>query len=242
MEYRASFVTRIASMLLNDSAWLVMWILFYRKFPLVHGWGPRQVVTIWAVAAGGYGLATTVCGGMRSLAGDIARGKLDAMLTLPRPILPHLLISRMEPTALGDAVFGILCFVVLGRPSLPDGGLFFVFLLSTAAIFIGFTVIAQSLTFWLGQGEEVAEQLLGALLSLSLQPTMIFDGWVKAILFTIIPAGFIAFVPLRILEEFSWFLLGGLLAFATAILWAAGIVFRRGLRRYESGNLIGGRT
>jgi ABC-2 type transport system permease protein len=242
MEYRASFVTRVLSMLLNDAAWLTMWLLFYRRFRLVEGWGPRQVVILWAVAAGGYGLATTVCGGMRSLAADIARGKLDAMLTLPRPILPHILISRMEPMSLGDVAFGILGFLLLAHPTLADGGLFVLFLLSTAAIFLGFTVITQSLAFWVEHGESLAEQLLTALITLSLQPTMIFDGWVKMVLFSVIPAGFIAFVPLRLLTEFSGLLLTGLLVFAAGILVIAWLVFHAGLKRYESGNLIGGRT
>jgi ABC-2 type transport system permease protein len=242
LEYRASFVTRVVSMLCNDAAWLAMWLLFYQRFPLIEGWGPRQVVTIWAVSAGGYGLATTVCGGMRSLAADVMLGRLDPLMTLPRPILPHILIRRMEPTALGDVAFGVLGFLVLANPTLMDVGLFTIFLLSTAAIYVVFAVLTQSVVFWVENSENLAEQLLMALITFSLQPTMIFDGWVKAALFTVIPAGFIAFVPLRLLTEFSWPLLGGLLAFAAGILVIASAVFHAGLKRYESGNLIGGQT
>ena len=70
-------------------------------------------------------------------------------------------------------------------------------------------------------------------------PGSIFSGWAKILLFTLIPAGFVAHVPVELLREFDPAKMGLLLAFTGAI-WVVAIwVFQAGLRRYESGNLIG---
>jgi ABC-2 type transport system permease protein len=238
LEYRVSFVSQVVSMLLNDLMWLLFWLFYFGRFRLVGGWGREQIVTLWAVVAVGFGLATALCGNLFRVAGTIVRGELDLYLSLPKPVLPHLLISRMSLTALGDIGFGILVFGALTHPSLTKCLLFVLFALTTASVFIGFGIITQSLSFWLGNGEGVAQQLVNAMINFSTYPTIIFHGWVKFALFTVIPAGFVAFVPVRLLQQFSWGWLLGLLAFCAGILGGAGWVFYSGLRRYESGNLI----
>jgi len=242
LEYRLSFFSQVFAMLLNDAMWLVFWIAYFDKFQPVAGWGREEIVTLWAVAAAGYGLSTTVCGNLFRLARVIVQGELDFYLALPKPVLPHILISRMNLTAPGDILFGLIGFGVVAHPTAAQWLLFAVFTLTTAAIFVGFGVLTQSITFWLGNAEGLAQQLSNALINFSTYPTSIFSGAVKIVLFTLIPAGFIAYVPVRNLQEFSrpWFF--GLLAFTAAIVLAGWAVFRAGLRKYESGNLvIGGR-
>lgn len=238
LEYRASFVSQVAGMLLSDFMWLIFWLAYFDKFPLVAGWGREQIVTLWAVVASGYGIATTICGNLFRLAGMIVRGELDFYLSLPKPVLPHILISRMNLTAPGDILFGIAGYALLVHPSAAQWALFLLFLLTGAAIMIGFGVLTQSLAFWLGQAEGVAQQLSNALINFSTYPTGIFHGAIKLLLFSIIPVGFVSYIPVRILQEFSGPLLGALLAFSAGILLLAWLVFHLGLRRYESGNLL----
>jgi ABC-2 type transport system permease protein len=238
LEYRASFFGQAFAMLLNDGMWLVFWVAFFDRFRLVAGWGRIEIVMLWAVVAAGFGLATTICGNLFRLAGMITRGELDAYLSLPVPALPHLLMSRMNLTAPGDIVFALAGFGWLAHPDPAQWVLFAVFSLTSAAIFVGFGVITQSLSFWLGSGEGLAGQLSNALISFSTYPTVIFRGAVKLALFTVLPAGLIAYVPVRLLREFSWPMFAGLLLFASAIVALAFAVFHAGLRRYESGNLV----
>lgn len=63
----------------------------------------------------------------------------------------------------------------------------------------------------------------------------------KAILFTVLPAGFIAYLPVELLRQFRWPLLGAVVGFAALIVFVSRAVFYAGLRRYESGNLLAGR-
>jgi ABC-2 type transport system permease protein len=238
LEYRLSFASQVFAMLLNDLMWLIFWLAYFDTFPLVAGWGRNEVVMLWVVVAAGFGLGTTLCGNVFRLAGMITRGELDVFLSLPKPVLPHALISRMSLTAPGDIAFGVITFGVIVQPSAMQWLLFCVFTVTTALILVAFGVITQSLSFWLGNAEGLAQQMTNALISFSTYPTVIFSSTVKLALFTIIPAGFIAYVPVQLLREFAWPLFGGLLAFTIGMIALAVVVFRYGLRRYESGNLV----
>ncbi len=238
LEYRVSFFSQIAAMVINDAAWLIFWLAYFGSFPLVADWGRPEIVMLWAIAATSFGIAATFFGGATTLAGAIARGELDFYLALPKPTLLHVLISRMDVSAPGDVLFGTTVYVLLIHPAPAKLALFALFGLTGAIIFISFMVITQSLAFWLGNAEGLAQQFFNALLSFSTYPTVIFRGIVKALLFTAIPAGFITYIPVQLLRSFSWPLFGGLLLFTVGIAVAATLVFHAGLRRYESGNLV----
>ena len=81
--------------------------------------------------------------------------------------------------------------------------------------------------------------MLGALKMFSTYPMNIFNGIVRIFLLTVIPAGFISFVPLQLLQHFSWALFAGMIGFTILFASVAGGMFELGLRRYESGNLLG---
>ena len=62
LEYRMSFLSSIIFMAINDSMWIVFWMIFFSRFPVLRGWELRYIVTMWAVVATGFGLATGVFG------------------------------------------------------------------------------------------------------------------------------------------------------------------------------------
>jgi ABC-2 type transport system permease protein len=66
----------------------------------------------------------------------------------------------------------------------------------------------------------------------------IFSGVVRLLLFTVVPAGFISFVPLQLLHQFTWQLLVGMAGFTLLFVAIAVGLFELGLKRYESGNLM----
>jgi ABC-2 type transport system permease protein len=238
LEYRTAFIGQALAMLINDAMWLAFWLAYFSRFPLVKGWGRTDIVMMWAVVGAGFGLGTTLAGNALRLARLIAQGQLDYFLALPRPVLSHVLISRMELTAPGDFLFGVAVFGFLVDPTAGQWGLFVLFSITTACVMVSFVVIVNSLAFWVGNAEGLAGQLTGVLISFSLYPTGIFQGPVKLLLFTVLPAGFIAYVPVEVMRRFSWGPLLAVVGFAAAMVLLARAVFRAGLRRYESGNLL----
>lgn len=238
MEFRLSFLLTAGMMVVNNVVWIIFWGLYFRRFPVINGWELQDVMMLWAVAAGGFGLMAVLFGNAMRIANLVATGQLDIYLAQPKPVLLNVLISRMSVSAIGDILFAFLIYAAFGDKSLPGLLKFALALLLATMIFIFFTVIVNSLAFWLGNTEGLSFQLFNALLTFATYPTGIFRGLGKLVLFTVIPAGFISYLPIGLLRGVdSAFLAGGI--GMTALLTALGIVlFYRGLRRYSSGNML----
>ena len=239
MEYRLSFLLQVVSMAANDSIWLYFWWSYFQQYPLSHGWQLTDIVVIWSVSACGFGISTCVFGNAINLATLIMNGGLDAYLGMPRNVLLHVCVSKTDPMAWGDVVFAVGAFLIFLHPNPLSFALFIMLALFAALIFTSFAVILCSLAFFLGNTEGLASQLMGALITFSTYPMNLFGGLVRLLLFSAIPAGFISFIPLQLLHHFSWLLFLGLLGFTALILAFAAGLFQLGLRRYESGNLLG---
>jgi len=238
LEYRGAFISQVAAMFLNDGVWVVFWVLFFSRFHVLRGWDIKDVITVWAVAAAGFGLGHAFCANALSLPGIIARGQLDVWMLYPRALLPHIILGRMSPPALGDALFGFFVYLAFVKPDLPHCILFTALVWSVAVLFLGFSILVGSLTFFLGNAEGLAEQWRYAMITFSTYPATLFEGAVKIILYTAIPAAFVSYLPIVALKRFSLtdaaLVLAGSLAFAIV----GTMVFYLGLRRYESGNLM----
>ena len=238
LEYRGGFAMQVVAMFVNNCVWVVFWGLFFTRFPVLRGWDVRDVITVWALAAAGFGLAHAIYGNALQVANLIAQGQLDVWMLYPRALLPHLLLGRMSATAWGDALFGYVVYVALVRPDLVHLALFVALSLAAAALFVGFSVLSGSLGFFLGNSATLTEQWRMAMITLSTYPATLFGGTVKLLLYTLVPAAFVTYLPIVALRELS--LAHATLAAAGSLgflLLSAG-VFYLGLRRYESGNLL----
>jgi len=239
MEYRVAFIVQVLTMVANDGLWLFFWWTYFRTFPLVNGWQSSNIIVIWAVAACGFGFGMAIFGNTQKLAALIMNGGLDAYLGMPRNVLLHVCITASDPTAWGDIMFAVGVFVLLLRPDLLHFALFMFLSMLGAVILVSFLVIFGSLAFFLGNTEGLSQQMLGVLTTFSTYPMNIFSCIVRVFLFTVIPAGFISFVPLQLLQHFSWALFAGMIGFTILFASIAVGMFELGLRRYESGNLLG---
>ncbi len=238
LEYRAAFVWEVTAMFVNDGIWLAYWAVFFTEFPVLNGWVIADVVTMWAVVATGFGLAAGFMGNTLGLARLIAEGQLDAWLLYPRQPLAHLLLGRMSATAWGDVLFGIVVYLVFVRPDPGRLVLFLLLSVTAAGVFVGFSILSASLSFYLGNGSPLSDQWRTAMMTFSTYPSTLFRGGAKLVLFTFIPAGFVSTLPVEALRTLSvWntlLAIGG----SAGVLGAGVLVFQHGLRRYESGNLI----
>jgi ABC-2 type transport system permease protein len=107
---------------------------------------------------------------------------------------------------------------------------------ASALIFVACGVVFFSLAFWLGRVETVATQLWELLVTFSLYPEPLFGGTLRLVLFTVLPAGFVGYVPVRILHAPSLTNVTILVCVAIGYAGIAAVLFNRGLRRYASGS------
>ncbi|MBW5444773.1 hypothetical protein GE107_01680 [Cohnella sp. CFH 77786] len=242
MEYRLSFVLLAGMMFLNNFIWLFFWHLFFERFPAVQGWELRDVMMLWGISAGGFGWASVLFGNFHRIASIVSSGQLDVYLAQPKPVLLNVLASRMSVTAAGDFVFGVVIYFLAGDLSLRGAMLFVLGLLIAGLLFMAVMVAAGSAAFFVGNSEGLSQQLFNIFLALTTYPSGIFRGFAKLMLFTIVPAGFISYMPIGLLRDFDPAFAAGAIGM-TLLFGAAGIgLFRAGLRRYASGNALAMRS
>lgn len=238
LEYRGSFVLKILGLFSNSITFLFIWSIYFSQFKSINGWTMNETALMLAVSSAAIGWVLVFLRGLTLLARSISRGELDYYLTLPVNPLWLQAISYMEMGGLGDLLFALfaLCFFV----SLSAWQLFlFVFLVFCAGLVLAsFLILSQSLAFYFGNFEDSAEQLWWSQASMGLYPQSAYVGLLRVISMTIFPSFFMIKLPVSIILKPSWHELGLMLGF-TALFFAFSLwVFRSGLRRYESGNLI----
>lgn len=231
---RSAFWTQVTIMVLNDVAWIAFWLLFFARVGSVRGWDTDGVLLLLAILTTAGGLVLGFLANARSLGSLVTGGQLDAALALPVATLPYLLVRRVNTTNLGDVVFGVVLFLVAGHPTPSRVALYVVGSLSGAVLLTGFLVMTGSLAFWSGR-DDMGELSFHAMLLLSSYPVDVFGGVAKVLLYTVLPAAFVASVPAKLMESFDPVL--ALVTVAVSVLFAGlgWVAFTLGLRRYTSG-------
>ncbi|HYG56698.1 MAG TPA: ABC-2 family transporter protein [Symbiobacteriaceae bacterium] len=238
LEYRFSLVSQVTGMFVNDALWIGFWVLYFIKFPVLGGWTLEDVVVLWATLALSWGLVTGLMSNAQRIPTLVVQGQLDYYLSLPKDVLLHLLISQIRLVSFGDALFGVVVFLVFVKLTWVKVLVFLSATLLASIVWLGLLILSGSLTFYLGNSEAASGQIVSAVLHFASYPMPIFDNAVKLVLFTLLPAGLISSVPVDLVREFRWPLFLELLAGAGLFLGAGIWAFRRGLKRYESGNLM----
>lgn len=239
MEFRFSFLLSAGTMIINNTVWLFFWWIYFNRFQIVNGWEMRDVMMMWAVSAGSFGMLAVFFGNAIRLSELIAGGQLDGYLSQPKPVLLHVLVSRMSVSAIGDLMFGWMVYAFFGDVSLRGLLLFLAALLIGLAILLGMAVLIGTLAFYYGNTEGLSRQLFNSLITFTTYPTDIFRGLGKVMLFTVIPAGFISYMPIKLLRSIDIGFALSASAFSIGLLTFAIWCFYRGLARYTSGNMTG---
>jgi ABC-2 type transport system permease protein len=241
MEYRVSFIVQVLGMALNNSAFIFFWLILFERVGDINGYGFREVMLLWSLAAAGFGVNEVFLGNGRSLSRIIYQGELDVYLLQPVPLLPNILSSRMSVSGWGDIVYGVILFFFTQELSFLSITLFSFSSILAALLFSSVNVLYHSLTFYLGNGESLAMSAYNMVLTFATYPGSIFKGASTWIMHTILPAGLIIWIPMELILDFTWgkFLL--LIGADCVLILSALIIFRTGIKRYASGNRMGTR-
>lgn len=237
MEYKISSIVQIITMMLSDLTMLIIWYFFFQRFPIVNGWTIDDMMLLWASIPISFGISVGVFANVLGLPAMISQGQLDYYLVMPKPVLLHILVSKIDVFNLGDIVFGVV-LVFFTSFSWYQIGIFFLFTLFASVIFLSMLVMVGSLSFFWGNTTGLQKSTLMSVTAFSTYPMSIFGKNVKLILFTIIPAGWIGFMPVEIARNLLWsqmvYMLIATLVFFSLMIY----VFHKGLKRYESGNML----
>lgn len=236
MSNKTAFWSLNIFMFLQNLLLFMMWLVYFHNFSNLRGWGLGDVATLNGIAAFSYGLVFFFCGGTLDLARSIMDGELDVYLGQPRHPLIGLMFRECRVAGIGDMLTAPVLWIWLGNYSALE-----IFLLFFLSIFAGLVLLATALIvnclpFFIESGGRTTDQILESFIIVSVYPQNGFGTFVKVILLTVVPAGFIAFVPVVAIREFDLSLM--------ALCGVAGIfymsfavwIFHLGLKRYTSGN------
>jgi ABC-2 type transport system permease protein len=210
--------------------------VLFARYPQIAGYRIADMEALFAMSTIGFGLAVTLCGGSIDLARIISDGELDALLTQPKSVLLRAVASRSMVSGWGDIATGIVLLWLSGYHDVPAIAL--ACAIAAVGFVAGFSAL-QSVVFWVGRLDGAGRQLVDLLISFTCYPPDLFSSQLKLLLFTLIPAGVVVFLPVELVRHPGWQnALAALLAVGAYAAFAVWF-FNRGLRRYESGSRIG---
>jgi ABC-2 type transport system permease protein len=233
---RGAFLMQVLFMMLNNVVFFTFWWVLLGRVPDIRGWRLADMELMFGITATSYGLVVAFAGGVRELGRFIDEGALDTLLTQPKPTLLYAAGMHSRASGFGDVVSGT-CFILAsgyaGWTSMP------VVALAVAAgsvTFLAAGIFFFSLPFWLSRSETVSRQAWELLITFALYPEPLFGGAMRLLLFTLLPAGLVAYLPVDAIRHPSVIGVFTMLAASAAYLGLAIWTFTRGLRRYASGS------
>ncbi len=237
---KTTFITNIVFMVLNNASFIIQWIILYSIKDNVGGYAFKEVMLLWGIAAGSYGVSHFFFEKAYTLSDTITDGKLDVFLVQPKNVLLSAITSDVKTSALGDILYGLIMCLVASL-TIPQLFLFLFFCISGGIVLTSFAVLLGSISFWFQKADMIADTGNGLMTNFATYPDGIFKGFVKILLFTVVPVGLVNYIPIKVLISFQLELLLIILAFMIFMIILAYFVFYRGLRRYSSSNLMNAR-
>lgn len=238
MEYRVSFIIQSFGMVLNNSAFIFFWWILFNNVNSIGGYGFQDEMMLWAIMSSSFGICFIVFGNINLVTRMILNGELDTYLLQPKDPLVNIICSKTSVSAWGDALYGIILFLLIKGFDIRTFLLFLSLCVTGALIFASVLVTFHSLSFFSGNTEGLTQLITEFLISFSIYPEGIFNNSIKYILYTIIPVAFIVYIPAKVVNQFSVLKLMEVLAVAVIWIIIAYTMFYKGLKKYESGNLI----
>lgn len=237
MAYKASFLVQAIFMFINNGFFLVFWKVVFQNVSPNSGITFDNVMYLWAFSTIGYGIAFFFFGGIQRINDYIITGAMDSFLLQPKNVLLNVATSKCNFSAAGDLLYGIILGLILTHGN-PFKMLELLILGCFGAIFFVSTeVIFRAIAVWIGDTKTLANRYIEMLLiTFSTYPENIFGIGIKAILYTVVPVAYLAYLPAKLMEAFNPLYLVAVIAVGLIYLAISVVVFNKAMRSYESGN------
>lgn len=240
MVNKSSFLFSVLLMFISNASFLIQWVVILS----VSGGQDltmKQILLLWGIMAGAFGLSNIIFCGVHYLPQDIIEGKLDAYLVQPKNILLGVATSQTSMSAFGDLLYGYV-IVLIASPSITTFLYASLFMITGSIIYASFITIVYSLLFFSINFRDLANTIARIPTSFGTYPDNIFNGLLKVLLYTIFPIGFIVYLPVKAILANNIMIALYVVLFTAFITILAFVVFKLGLKKYTSSNLMSARV
>ena len=238
--YTANFWMMFIAGVVGRTLTMAIPYVIMRNVPSIAGWQEAEVYVIMSLIFISEGCSNLFYDGIWELPGLVFNGEFDVMLARPVSPLYQVIARGFGLQGTGGILVGF-AGLILSMHSL--GWLTPAKILACLVLIVGGAVLrlssiltTASVTFYLnigsGSGLMFAANNVG---EYAQYPVDIYPGWLKIILLTILPYGFIGYVPALILRQDTIGLLFlGAVAFIVVFFLLARGLFYLSIRKYES--------
>jgi len=245
MSFRVNFFTMLVSVFLRELVMLAMMLVLVQRFDGLAGWDMWEIAFLYSVVNFTYRNYSSFFGGISQVVNLVKNGGMDAYLLTP---LSPLFLINARHTMVWRAYYnvGILIVTIYSgymagiMPTMWNVVVFLVMMVSAMLILFAIYLIIFSFSFYVLEISAVASVVSQLTQRYMIYPISIY-GAVGTFLFTfILPLGFVAYYPSAFLLDKTQGVLFhpmlGVLTPVMAVFWLviAGLLWRRGVRRYES--------
>lgn len=236
-----SFWIGVASMILNNLTFFVIWFLFMKATGPINGWTSFDVFGMLGVAMFAFGFNHSFFYGVTDLPQFVLKGTFDNVLLSPTNSFFKLAGSSFSVTAYGDLIQGALFAIIYGIIMHFSFYAWVLYILAIAVgciIFVCIRLLCSLVVFFIHDGDVIAGQLFEIFLRPGLYPGAIFPNKLKIFFMTVVPALLTSAVPIDTVKSHSISLV--VLGVSVTFVWIliTFFVFRLAIRRYESGNYL----
>ncbi len=243
-ELRFSFVMQVVGMMLNNSAFLLIWIFFFQAFGEINGWTGKEVIALQGFLAITYGITFSLFSGVSELPTAIHNGAFDSILLTPRNLYLRILTLVTRTSAIGDILSGVVSLVVyfvIAQLSIFQILMLLLLLVPSTIVLTNFALICSCISFFIPDADELSKNVFEIMFGPSLYPSGVYQGATRVFFLFILPTMAIAGLPVEAVKYLDVPKI--LFVWGLAIVWTliALFVLKQGIKRYESGNLTGAR-
>jgi ABC-2 type transport system permease protein len=242
--YRTSFALDVVAQFIGQASELVSILVLFTHVSALGGFSVQEVLLIYGLAATAFGLADLTVGQVEELPHYIRTGEFDVLLLRPLSPLAQLLSADIALKRLGRVAAGLLvlgwAIIELDLPWTPARVLLAVSTpLVGAVILAAIWVAANSVSFWIVDGREMANSFTYGSNFSTGYPITIYGPWLRRVFCYAVPAAFVAYFPaLALLGRPDPLGLPGALQWSSPVValitvTVAGLIWRTGVRHYQ---------
>lgn len=234
---KTTFITNIVFMILNNASFIIQWSILYTLKDNVGGYEFKEVMLLWGMGAGTYGVSRFFFDRAFNLSEIINNGKLDSYLVQPKNVLISTITSDVKTSAIGDLIYGYIMLFVYGF-TIKRFLLYTLLITCGGLILVSIAVILGSLSFWFNKSDIISDTGNSLMVNFASYPDGIFKGLAKILLFTLIPVGIANYIPVHIITNFNLGLFMIVMLTTIFLILISFIIFNKGLKKYSSTNLM----
>ncbi len=242
MAYRANFLISVLNSLLSLGTGILAIVVLFSQVSAIHGWTFAATLALLGTYLILSALRNMVIGTsferLAGLDGEIWTGRFDFTLLRPLPVqfLASFRYWKLLPALdllLGAGVVGIAVARLPQSLTLWQVISFLLALGIAILLLYAILLLFTSLVFW--SAGFLFTWVFDGLFQLARYPLGLYPGWTRLILTWVIPVGVMTTIPARALTgTLSPFVLAAFFVFAVLLVIGASLLFKFGLKRYES--------